>query len=148
MLPAFHDVSDAKTSMWYYLGFSKKKPRYGRYDYTQKAEYWALIWGTAVMALTGFVLWFPVAAVSVFPTWIITASQTIHYYEAWLATLAIVVGHLFFVIFYPGEYPMNWAWITGRMTRRAVREHHTRWYEEELADDFNDFEAVTEQSEE
>ncbi len=148
MLPAFRDITDVKTTMWYYLGFSKEKPRHGRYDYTQKAEYWALIWGTVIMALTGFVLWFPETAVKVFPSWIVTASQTIHYYEAWLATLAIIVWHFFFVIFYPGEYPMNWAWITGKMTRRAVREHHARWYEEELADDFNDLEAITEQSEE
>jgi len=148
MLPALHDVTDAKTSMLYYLGISRDKPRYGRYDYTQKAEYWALIWGTAVMALTGFVLWFPEMAVRVFPTWIVTASQTIHYYEAWLATLAIIVWHLFFVIFYPGEYPMNWAWVTGKMTKRSIKEHHTRWYEEELADDFEILEEVTEQTEE
>jgi cytochrome b subunit of formate dehydrogenase len=96
-------------------------------------EYWALVWGTAVMAVTGFVLWFPVQAVRILPWWVVPASQTIHYYEAWLATLAIIVWHFFFVIFHPDAYPMNWAWLTGRVPERFVRHHHARWYEEELA---------------
>ena len=133
MLPTFQDALDVIANLKYYTGLSREKPKFGRYDYTQKAEYWALIWGTVVMALTGFVLWFPETAVKIFPSWIVTASQTVHYYEAWLATLAIIVWHFFFVIFYPSEYPMNWTWITGKMSKKSVEEHHGRWYEEEMA---------------
>jgi len=79
-----------------------------------------------------------VAAVKIFPSWIVTASQTVHYYEAWLATLAILVWHFFFVIFYPPEYPMNWSWLTGKMSKRSVREHHGRWYDEEIAKQSDD----------
>jgi hypothetical protein len=64
---------------------------------------------------------------------VIPAAQTVHYYEAWLATLAILVWHFFFVIFHPEEYPMSWTWLTGKMTKKAVQKHHARWYEEELA---------------
>ncbi len=133
MLPEWRDVTDAAGYMAFHLRRRDRLPKFGRYDYTQKAEYWALVWGTAVMAVTGFVLWFPVEAVRILPWWVVPASQTIHYYEAWLATLAILVWHLFFVIFHPDAYPMNWAWITGRIPERVVRHHHSRWYEEELA---------------
>ncbi len=61
------------------------------------------------------------------------ASQTVHYYEAWLATLAILVWHMFFVIVHPDAYPMNWAWLTGRLSEHFVMHHHAEWYDEELA---------------
>lgn len=133
MLPQWRDVTDAKGYLQYYTWRTKTYPRFGRYDYTQKAEYWALVWGTVVMVVTGFVLWFPVDAVRILPWWIVPASQTVHYYEAWLATLAILVWHLFFVIVHPDAYPMNWAWLTGRLPEHFVKHHHAEWYDEELA---------------
>jgi len=42
------------------------------------------------------------------------------------------VWHFFFVIFHPEEYPMNWTWLTGKMSRKSVKKHHARWYEEEI----------------
>lgn len=130
IMPVWKDARDLWTNLKFYTWRSPRAAKFGRYDYSQKAEYWALIWGTIVMILTGFVLWFPEYAVKVFPAIIVTASQTIHYYEAWLATLAIVVWHFFFVIFHPEEYPMSWTWLTGRMSEKSVRKHHAAWYEE------------------
>ena len=130
---SWKDLRDLVQNLRYYTWRSKDRVKFGRYDYSQKAEYWALIWGTILMAVTGLVLWFPVQATRFLPSIVVTAAQTVHYYEAWLATLAILVWHFFFVIFHPEEYPMSWTWLTGKMSRRAVQEHHTRWYEEEIA---------------
>jgi formate dehydrogenase gamma subunit len=131
MLPAYQDIVDFGQSIDLYLFQRSKKVRFGRYDYTQKAEYWALIWGTLIMVVTGFVLWFPTEAVRLWPAWwLVPAAQTIHYYEAWLATLAIIVWHFFFVIFHPDAYPMNWTWVTGKMSTQEVKKHHARWYDE------------------
>jgi len=130
MLPGFRDATDAIGAVKYYTWMSRTQPGADRYDYTQKAEYWALIWGTAVMVLTGFVLWFPVQAAKIFPSWIVMVSQTIHYYEAWLATLAIIVWHGFFTILHPREFPMSWTWVTGRMPLEDARHHHPRWYKD------------------
>lgn len=132
IVPRRRDVRDFLRNMRFYTWRSKESVKFGRYDYSQKAEYWALIWGTIMMIITGFVLWFPEQAVKVFPAWIVTASQTVHYYEAWLAVLAIVVWHFFFVIFHPEEYPMSWTWLTGRMSLSEVKRHHERWYEEDI----------------
>lgn len=133
MMPRWQDVKDVVSNLRYYTWNSEKEVKFGRYDYSQKAEYWALIWGTVLMIITGFVLWFPQQTVRLLPSWVVSASQTIHYYEAWLATLAILVWHFFFVIFHPEEYPMSWTWLTGRMSEKSVKRHHARWYEEEIA---------------
>ncbi len=128
--PSWQDFKDLFQALAFYTWRRRERVKFGRYDYMQKAEYWALIWGTIVMILTGLILWFPAESVRLFPTWIVPASQTIHYYEAWLATLAILIWHFFFVIFHPEEYPMSWTWITGKMSEESVKEHHGRWYEE------------------
>lgn len=113
----------------YHLGLSSEKPKFDRYDYTEKAEYWALVWGTLVMVITGFVLWYPAFFTNFLPPWIVKISEIIHFYEAWLATLAIVVFHLFFVVFHPEQYPMAFTWLTGKMSVSEVKEHHPLWYE-------------------
>ncbi len=133
MVPRWRDVTDFIGQMKFHLWRSNEEVYFGRYDYTQKAEYWALVWGTIVMALTGFVLWFPGKAVQLLPSWIVQVSQTVHYYEAWLATLAILVWHFFFTMFHPKEYPMSWTWITGRMSVDTARHHHPEWYQREVA---------------
>jgi hypothetical protein len=53
----------------------------------------------------------------------------VHYYEAWLATLAIIVWHFYFVIFNPDVYPMNWTWLTGKISEETLRHEHPREYE-------------------
>jgi formate dehydrogenase gamma subunit len=138
MLPGTRDFREALDNMLYHLGRRDEHAQFGRYDYTQKAEYWALAWGTFLMVVTGAVLWFPQLAVKFLPAWVVTASQTVHYYEAWLAVLAIIVWHLFFVLFHPDEYPMNWTWLTGKMTERALKRHHPRWYQEVFGKDDED----------
>ncbi len=132
LLPSWTDFKDFGRNLKYHTFRSREKARFGRYDYMQKAEYWALVWGTIVMALTGLILWFPTAVARVLPGVLIPAAQTIHYYEAWLATLAVLVWHFFFVILHPEEYPMSWTWLTGKMSKESAKKHHARWYEEDV----------------
>jgi formate dehydrogenase gamma subunit len=134
MLPGKRDVKELAENLKYHVGRSGKYPAFGRYDYSQKAEYWALIWGTILMIATGFVLWFPAELSPILPAWAVSISQTIHLYEAWLATLAIIVWHFFFVIFHPEEYPMSWTWLTGKMSLDSVKENHKGWYKEIIDD--------------
>jgi cytochrome b subunit of formate dehydrogenase len=74
------------------------------------------MWGTVVMAVSGFLLWFNNLALQWFPKWVTDAATTLHFYEAILATAAIVVWHFYLVIFNPDVYPMDKAWITGKST--------------------------------
>ncbi|PIQ08972.1 MAG: hypothetical protein COW71_08825 [Ignavibacteriales bacterium CG18_big_fil_WC_8_21_14_2_50_31_20] len=124
MIPTFRDLRDAIDNILYYLHFKKKHPHFNQYDYAEKAEYWALIWGTFVMGLTGLVLWFPTIVDTWTPIWLIKVAEIIHFYEAILATLAILVWHWFFVIIHPKEYPMSFTWVDGKMSIGHYREHH------------------------
>ena len=124
MLPDWKDVTDARDAFRYYLGRSDQRPMFGRFTYAEKMEYWALVWGMFVMAGTGLMAWFKVAVGQHVPGWWVDAAITIHFYEAVLATLAIVVWHLYGVIFDPDAYPMNWAWFDGKMSIEQYEHEH------------------------
>jgi len=101
-----------------------QRPQFGKFSYAEKIEYWAFLWGTVVMALSGFLLWFNNFTLQQFPAWVPGAATAVHYYEAILATLAIAVWHFYMVIFDPDVYPMDLAWLTGRTSADHLR--HTR----------------------
>jgi len=124
MIPRASDIKLAIHNILFYLRLKKKEPEFDNFGYIEKAEYWALIWGTIVMALTGFVLWFPTIVGDWAPVWLIKVSEIIHFYEAILATLAILVWHWFFVIFRPKEYPLSFTCIDGKMTVKHYKEEH------------------------
>lgn len=114
MLPARHDLRELRERLRWYLGARRDMPRSPAIGYVEKLEYLAVVWGTAIMAVTGFVLWFDSWSLAHLPKWLMDVATVIHFYEAVLATLAIVVWHLYSVVFDPLVYPMDTAWLTGR----------------------------------
>ena len=124
LLPSIQDVTDALAVMKYNLGFSKVKPQFGRFSYIEKSEYWALVWGTIVMGVTGTILWFDNTFLGLLTKLWWDVAQTVHYYEAWLATLAIIVWHFYYVIFNPDIYPLNLAFWKGTLTEEEMEEEH------------------------
>jgi cytochrome b subunit of formate dehydrogenase len=118
------DVADLWANLKYLLGLSTVKPRFDRFSYAEKAEYWALIWGVAIMGATGIVMWFDNYFINTLTKLGWDISRTIHFYEACLATLAIIVWHLYFVILNPNVYPMNTTWITGSISEREMADEH------------------------
>lgn len=118
------DALGAAGNVAYYLGLRRERPAFDTFDYTEKAEYWALIWGTVVMGVTGIVLWFPTDVSENAPGWLIPVSEIVHFYEAVLATLAIIVWHWFFVIFHPREYPLSFTMVDGRIELEHFKHHH------------------------
>jgi cytochrome b subunit of formate dehydrogenase len=122
--PGTRDAVDAWGTMRYYLGLSKEKPKFGRFSYAEKAEYWALVWGTALMAVTGVMMWAKVWVGDLLARWWVDVATSVHYYEAILATLAIVVWHFYQVFLDPDVYPMNWAWWDGKMPVEHYRHEH------------------------
>jgi len=124
LMPKIQDAWDAINVLKYNLGFAKTKPKFGRFGYVEKAEYWALVWGTALMVATGFVLWFETYFINLTSLLFHDVMRLIHFYEAWLATLAIIIWHFYFVIFNPDVYPMNLAWLKGTITEEEMAHEH------------------------
>ena len=124
------DVLDLVQIMKYYLGKVKTRPRFGRFSYIEKMEYWAVVLGTVVMGFTGGLLWFENTFLPVISNSGMDLATAVHFYEAILASLAIVVWHLYFVIYNPDVYPMNKAWFTGYLTREEMELEHPLELEE------------------
>jgi len=126
LLPRYQDILDALGVAKFNLGISKEKPMLDRFSYVEKAEYWALIWGTIVMTVTGFILWFDNTFIGLLTKLGWDIARTIHYYEAWLAFLSIVVWHFYFIIFNPDVYPMNTAWLSGKISEEEMMHEHPK----------------------
>jgi len=124
LLPKISDFKMAWNNMLFFLRIKKKHPDFDNYSYMEKIEYWALIWGTLIMGITGLVLWFPTMVGNWAPVWFIKVSEIIHFYEAVLATLAIIIWHLFFVMFRPDEYPISFTSVNGTMTFVQYKKEH------------------------
>jgi cytochrome b subunit of formate dehydrogenase len=120
LMPGLKDARDLVGMVRHNLGRGPR-PLFGLFSYAEKIEYWAFMWGTAVMAVSGLLLWFNTFTLRNFPTWVADAATTVHFYEAILATLAIVIWHFYMVIFDPDVYPMDLAWLTGRTSAEHFR---------------------------
>ncbi len=118
------DIKDAILLLFYNLGLSSNKPKFGRFTFYEKFEYWALVWGTFVMGITGIALWFKNQSLNYVPKWVIDLFLVVHFYEAILASLAILVWHLYWVVFDPLIYPINKSMFTGKLPEEIYEEEH------------------------
>lgn len=134
MFPKFSDLKDFVHRSLYNLGLSKTTPRFKRFSYVEKAEYWALIWGNVVMILTGLLLWFDNFFIGFLSQGVLEVALVIHFYEAILATLAILIWHMYSTVFNPHVYPMNPSWLTGKMPRDMFEYEHPDAEAEELGE--------------
>jgi formate dehydrogenase subunit gamma len=151
LMPKLKDTTDAFESFAYNLGLTRRlyskgifkdffeshpywlfqePPRYGRYNFIEKFEYLALLWGTFVMIFTGFFLWANNLAFQIFPLWIFDIFRIVHSYEAVLAFLSIIIWHLYNVHLNPEVFPMSRVWIDGKISGYGLRLLHPLEYEE------------------
>ena len=129
LLPRRQDLRDVVQNLRYIVGLASTKQKFDRFGYGEKLEYWAVVWGTIIMSLTGLMVWFKVAIFGFLPRWAIDVALAIHWYEAILATLAILVWHVYNVVFDPDAYPLNWALIDGLVSEEFYKEEHALDYE-------------------
>jgi cytochrome b subunit of formate dehydrogenase len=124
MIPVPKDVTDLFHDLQYWFGRSSEKPKFGRFSYREKFDYWAIFWGMPVIGLSGLLLMFPVLASRFLPGDAISVAFLAHSDEAVLAVLWIFIVHLFFVHFNPRFFPLNRAIFTGKMPRHLYVEEH------------------------
>jgi cytochrome b subunit of formate dehydrogenase/mono/diheme cytochrome c family protein len=120
MLPTVADIRNGIQAMRYNLRMGSRRPQQGRYTFEEKFEYWALVWGTVVMIITGWMLWNPIAAASILPGEFIPAAKEVHGGEALLAVLAIIIWHMYHVHI----RHFNKSMFTGYMTEEEMLEDH------------------------
>ena len=125
MWPSVRDFRNLVQTVMFNLGLAKQKPKSDRFSGEEKLEYWALLWGTPVMGITGFILWFPTIATAVLPGEIVPIAQAIHSWEAILATLAILTWHMY----HTNIKEKNRSIFTGTMTEKEMQHAHPLEYQ-------------------
>jgi len=126
MLPNMNDPREALSGFAYNLGLGNRRPARSAHSYIEKAEYWAVVWGAIVMIATGSLLWANNLAMKLLPKAWLDISTSVHFYEALLATLAIIVWHFYSIIFDPDVYPLNTAFLTGKTVKKQASTEHSK----------------------
>jgi len=120
MLPVLNDIVNAYHSALYYIGIRKEPAQQGRYTFEEKVEYWAVVWGTVIMAITGFMMWNPIATARILPGQFIPAAKVAHGLEAVLAVLSILIWHMYQVF----VRHFNKAMYTGKISEDEMLHDH------------------------
>jgi cytochrome b subunit of formate dehydrogenase len=128
MVPQPRDVQQFWQQMLWFFG-KGPFPKYDQFTYWEKFDYWAVLWGTALMGAAGLILWFPEAASHVLPGWMFNVALFVHGAEAALAIGFIFVVHFFNGHLRPGKFPMDLVIFTGVVTESELRHERAGQYE-------------------
>lgn len=129
LFPSPQDLRDAFKMIFYFCGLGHEKPKFDRFSYIEKFDYWAVYWGSIIMIGSGSMMWFQDLTMKFLPKFFLDIAKEAHSDEALLATLAIIIWHLYNVHFNPERFPGSLTWWHGRITRQELIEHHTLEYE-------------------
>jgi formate dehydrogenase subunit gamma len=133
LIPTPKDARDLVQNIRHFLGKVPEKPRFGRFSYIEKFDYWAVYWGCVIMIGSGLFLWGESIALKYFPKYILDVAHEMHSDEAMLATLAIVIWHFYNVHFNPDRFPGTLMWWHGEISEHEMKEEHPLEYEEMMA---------------
>lgn len=130
MLPRLQDLKDFGQYLKHLVG-KADHPRYDRYSWKEKFEYWAIVWGLIIMGATGVMMMYPQVSTNLFGSsgWVEVA-WIAHSFEAMLAVLAIVIWHFWSVHLNPKKFPMNKVWLNGKLSEKEMKEEHPLEYDE------------------
>jgi len=133
IIPLPQDVIDVAKNFAYFLGLTKEKPKFGRFSYIHKFDYWAVFWGMFIIGASGFILAFPVMMSKFLPgftlNWVWPLLRILHSDEALLAIVFILFWHFFNEHLKWGKFPMSWTWITGKISTEEMKHEHPLEYE-------------------
>ncbi len=124
MIPTRRDFQDAVATLRYYLGLRDRGPRYDRFDYKQKFEYWGLVVGNVVMVMTGVLLIYPTVAARFLPGEIVPAAKVAHSNEGLMAFLVITIWHVYNAHLNPDVFPFDSCIFTGKISRERMAHEH------------------------
>ncbi len=129
IVPRLKDFRDFGQHWAYLFGLRAAAPRFGKFTWWEKFEFWAVVWGTLLMGLSGLTLAFPEYAAMYVPRWVVGLLRVAHSNEALLSFLAILIGHFFAVHLSPHVFPSSTVWLNGRISLSQLHEDHAMLYE-------------------
>jgi len=142
IIPRLKDLSDLFQDIKYFMGFTPYRPKMEKFMYKQKAHYLAILWGSFVLMAAGSALLFPDVVARLFPDTITkilptgivdevafpsffqSLARLMHADEAVMALIVIAFWHWLNVHLVPGRFPLQWSFLTGKITREHQLEEH------------------------
>ncbi|MEW6672303.1 MAG: cytochrome b/b6 domain-containing protein [Thermodesulfobacteriota bacterium] len=128
LLPRLTDVKQFFQHVGWFLGIAQP-PRFDRWGYWEKFDYWAVFWGMVIMGGTGLILAYSLIATRFMPGWVLNVVIWIHRIEAILAMAHVFIIHFFVVHFRSHNFPMDMAMFEGSVALGAVRYEKPAWIE-------------------
>jgi formate dehydrogenase subunit gamma len=132
LLPVPKDLFDVIQNMKYFLRLSNEKACFARFSYIEKFDYWAVYWGVVVMVGSGLLLWFQDITLQFLPKFVLDIAKEMHRDEALLATLAIVIWHMYNAHLNPHKFPGTLVIWNGLMTKEEMLDEHPLEYEKRV----------------
>ena len=126
IVPNFKDAKDMWENTLYIIGI-RKQPRFDRWTYWEKFDYWAVFWGMPLLSITGFMLIYPLFTSRFLPGWSLNIASYFHRAEAVLAVSYIFIVHFFINHLKPTGFPMNETMFSGNVTIKHLVEEKPEW---------------------
>lgn len=125
-IPLLKDLHDLVHDIKYFLGLEQYRPKMQKFMYKQKLHYLAILWGSFVLISAGSTLLFPETMAKVWPNpaFFQDLARLMHADEAIMAITVVVFWHWSNVHLVPGRFPLQWTFLTGRITREHQIEEH------------------------
>ncbi|RMG60518.1 MAG: cytochrome b/b6 domain-containing protein [Deltaproteobacteria bacterium] len=134
LIPTPKDFRDFFQNIRYFVGKTEDPPKFDRFSYIEKFDYWAVYWGCVIMIGSGLILWFEETAMKFLPKFWVDMAHEAHSDEALLATLAIVIWHFYNVHFNPDRFPGTLLWWHGKISKEEMLKEHPLEYERIMAE--------------
>lgn len=133
MVANWKDVKDLIAHMRWFLGLGPK-PKFERYAYWEKFDYWAVFWGMVVIGFSGYAMWFAPFFARFLPGWALNAALIIHSEEGLLAILFIFAIHFVNTHLRPDSFPMDMVIFTGRESEEEFRHRRPDEYQRMISE--------------
>jgi thiosulfate reductase cytochrome b subunit len=126
LVPQPRDMKEFFQHIGWFLGISSA-PRFERWGYWEKFDYWAVFWGIPILGTTGIILAYPLASSSVLPGWFLNVAFWIHRIEAMLAMAHVFIIHFFIAHLRRHSFPMDRTIFEGSSNLDAVSHEKPAW---------------------
>ncbi len=112
MMPRVKDFVDFKDNLkWFF--YKGERPKYDRWTYFEKFDYFAVFWGVCIIGLSGFIMWFPAFFTQFLSGSILNMAAIIHSDEALLALAFIFTVHFFHNHLRVENFPIDLSIFSG-----------------------------------
>jgi len=129
LIPNWKDLEDCIGMFKWFLGMGPR-PRFDRWAYFEKFDYWAVFWGVSIIGFSGLMLALPTVTAKFLPGWVFNIATVVHGEEAFLAAVFLFTVHFFNNHFRPDKLPPpDIVMFTGLQSLEEFRADHPAQYQ-------------------